>query len=56
MLQTNPTMIRPRCDECGTVLRAANVQPGLGWFSHRIFKCDRCGEVVLLREEDLPAL
>lgn len=52
MLQSSPSMVQPRCSKCGATMAPASVMPGLGWFSHRIFKCDRCGEIEILPESN----
>ena len=52
MLQTNPSIVRPRCTKCGAAMQRASVIPGFGRFSHRIFKCDRCGETEIIPEAD----
>jgi hypothetical protein len=50
MLQSNPDMNHPRCSQCGSAMRPANVMPGLGDFSHRVFQCVKCGHAELLPE------
>ena len=48
-----PRNSRPlRCPHCGRVMEPARVQPGLGVLADRIFRCDKCGHVEMVKSKD----